>query len=130
MKIKRLDHIGIRVMDFSVAIHFYQKLGFTVTRNDTKEHVVVLKNDSGVELNLLDSGDSDNNKKNILMDVEQKFPGYTHYAVEVDSVENAKHYLESIGLQITQGPIIFGDGKTSIFIRDPDKNVIEFTQLP
>lgn len=62
MKIKRLDHIGIRVMDVSIAITFYQKLRFTVARNDTKEHVVVLKNDSGVEIKLLDSGDNANNK--------------------------------------------------------------------
>lgn len=130
MKIKNLDHIGIRVMDFDIAIHFYEKLGFFVTRNDSKEHVVVLKHESGVEVNLLDSGNDDNNKLNILMDIEQKFPGYTHYAIEVDSAENAKYFLESIGLQITEGPITFGDGKTSVFIRDPDKNVIEFTQLP
>ena len=130
MKIKNLDHIGIRVMDLDMAIRFYEKLGFSVTRNDSKEHVIVLKHDNGVEINLLDSGNDDNNKQNILMDIEQKFPGYTHYAIEVDSAENAKHFLESIGLQITEGPITFGDGKTSVFIRDPDKNVIEFTQLP
>lgn len=130
MKIKRFDHIGIRVMDFDRAITFYEKLGFSVTRNDSKEHVVVLKHPSGIEINLLDSGDDDNNQQNILMDVDPKFPGYTHYALAIDSIVDAKHFLESIGLQITEGPVTFGDGKTSVFIRDPDRNVIEFTQLP
>ncbi|AZG34394.1 VOC family protein [Shewanella psychromarinicola] len=130
MKIMSLDHVGIRVMEFDRAIRFYEKLGFSVTRQDSKEHVVVLKHDSGVEINLLDSGSNDNNQKNVLMDVENKYPGYTHYALEVNSAVNAKQYLESIGLVVTEGPATFGDGKTSIFIRDPDKNVIELTQLP
>lgn len=130
MRIKRIDHVGIRVMNFDRAISFYEKLGFLVTRRDLKEHVVVLKHDSGIEINLLDSGNDDNNQKNILMDVDRKYPGYTHYAIAVESVEKAKQFLESIGLKITEGPVTFGDGKTSVFIRDPDKNVIEFTQLP
>ena len=130
MRIIRLDHVGIRVMEFERSIDFYEKLGFSVIRRDDQEHVVVLKHNSGVEINLLDSGNDDNEQKNILMDVDRKYPGYTHYAIEVHSVEKAKQHLESIGLSITEGPVTFGDGKRSIFIRDPDKNVIEFTQLP
>ncbi len=130
MKIKNLDHVGIRVMNFERAIAFYETLGFSVTRNDQKEHVVVLKHSSGVEINLLDSGNDDNNQKNILMDVDKNYPGYTHYAIEVDSAENAKQFLESNGFIVTEGPVTFGDGKTSVFVRDPDKNVIEFTELP
>jgi lactoylglutathione lyase len=129
MKIKSLDHVGIRVMKFDRAIESYEKLGFSVIRQDPKEHVVILKHDSGVEINLLDSGNDDNNQKNVLMDIEAKYPGYTHYAIEVDSAEK-KLYLESIGLAVMEGPATFGDGKISVFIRDPDKNVIEFTQLP
>jgi lactoylglutathione lyase len=37
MKIKRLDHVGIRVMNFDRAINFYEKLDFVVTRQDSKE---------------------------------------------------------------------------------------------
>ena len=130
MRIMRLDHIGIRVMEFERSIDFYEKLGFSVIRRDDQEHVVVLKHNSSIEINLLDSGNDDNEQKNILMDVDRKYPGYTHYAIEVHSVEKAKQHLESIGFTITEGPVTFGDGKRSIFIRDPDKNVIEFTQLP
>jgi len=130
MKIKSLDHVGVRVMSFDRTINFYEKLGFTVTRKDLKEHVVVLKHSCGIEINLLDSGNDDNQQENILMDVEMKYPGYTHYAMAVDSAERAKQYLESLGVSVTEGPVTFGDGKTSVFVRDPDANVIEFTELP
>jgi len=130
MRIKRLDHVGIRVMEFERSIDFYEKLGFSVIRRDLEEHVVVLRHGSGVEINLLDSGNDDNEQKNILMDVDRKYPGYTHYAIEVNSAERARQHLESIGFSITEGPVTFGDGKRSVFIRDPDRNVIEFTQLP
>ncbi len=130
MKIKSLDHVGIRVMEFDRAVAFYEKLGFSLIREDLKERVVVLKHGSGVEINLLDSGNDPNDGRNVLMDVEPKYPGYTHYAIEVESADEAKRFLESIGLKVTEGPVTFGDGKTSVFVRDPDLNVIEFTQLP
>ncbi len=128
MKIKSLDHIGIRVMSWEVSIPFYEQFGFIVTRRDEHEHVVVLRHASGVVINLLDSGNDENDKKNILMDVDERYPGYTHYSLEVESVYEAKDYMESTGIQITGGPITFGDGNTAIFIRDPDMNVIEFTE--
>lgn len=130
MRIKTIDHIGIRVMEFDRSVAFYEKLGFTKIRHDLDERVVVLKHASRIEINLLDSGNDDNDRRNVLMDVDRKYPGYTHYAIEVESATDAKRFLESIGLEVTEGPITFGDGKASVFVRDPDLNVIEFTQLP
>ncbi len=128
MKIKALDHIGIRVMSWDISIPFYEQFGFILTRKDENEHVVVLRHPSGVVINLLDSGEDDNNHKNILMDVDELYPGYTHYSMEVESVHDAKEFMETAGIKITGGPITFGDGNTAIFIRDPDMNVIEFTE--
>ncbi len=130
MQIKKLDHVGIRVMDVDKSMQFYKALGFKVTREDYKEQVFVVRHPSGIEINLIAHGNCDYDKRNILMDVKAKYPGYTHYAITVESVQNAKHILESINIKITGGPVTFGDGKTSIFIRDPDLNVIEFTELP
>ena len=130
MKMRNLDHVGIRMMDYERSILFYKELNFRVTREDNKEHVVVIKHASGIELNLLDSGNNDHGRKNTLMDVEEQYPGYTHYAIEVQSASDAKHFLESKNISVTDEPVTFGDGKTSVFIRDPDLNVIEFTELP
>ncbi|NET48478.1 MAG: VOC family protein [Merismopedia sp. SIO2A8] len=130
MQIQKLDHVGIRVMDVDQSMEFYKILGFQVTRKDYKEQVFVVKHPSGIEINFIARGNNDYGKKNVLMDVEAKYPGYTHYAIAVESVEEAKTFFESIGIKITGGPVTFGDGKTSIFIRDPDLNVIEFTELP
>ena len=130
MQIKQLDHVGIRVMDADKSMQFYTTLGFQVTRKDHEEQVFVVKHPSGIEINLIAHGDDDNSRQNVLMDVEPRYPGYTHYAIEVQSAEAAKAFLESIDIQLTGGPVTFGDGKTSIFIRDPDRNVIEFTERP
>jgi len=117
-------------MNFNNAIQFYHFFGFQITREDYKEGVVVIKHPSGIELNLLNSADDSHGNENILMDVDSRYPGYTHYAIGVQSVDDAKEYLESINIKITEGPVTFGDGKISIFVRDPDRNVIEFTQSP
>ena len=130
MRIIKIDHIGIRVMDANKSMQFYTTLGFQVTRKDYEEDVFVIRHPSGIEINLIAHGDNDFDKQNILMDVEERYPGYTHYAIEVKSVVDAKAFLESIDIKISGGPVTFGDGKTSIFIRDPDLNVIEFTELP
>ncbi len=130
MQIQKLSHIGIRVMDLKQSTQFYKTLGFQVIREDYEEQVFVVKHQSGIEINLIGHGDNDYNRRNVLMDVEVRYPGYTHYAVEVQSIEDTKVFFESISIKITGGPVTFSDGKTSIFIRDPDLNVLEFTKLP
>ncbi len=130
MQITKLDHIGMRVMDANRSMAFYQTLGFDIIRQDEKEQVFVVKHPSGIEINLIATGNDHHDQRNILMDVDERYPGYTHYAIAVASVEDAKSFLETHNITITEGPVTFGDGKTSIFIRDPDLNVLEFTQLP
>ncbi|NEQ53384.1 MAG: VOC family protein [Leptolyngbya sp. SIO3F4] len=130
MQIQKLDHIGIRVVNADRAMEFYQALGFNIIRRDEKEQVFVVKHPSGIEINLIATGDHGQAQQNILMDGARRYPGYTHYAIAVTSIKHAKVFLDSLNIAITEGPITFGDGKTSIFIRDPDLNVLEFTQLP
>jgi len=128
--VSRLDHVGIRVHDFARTVSFYQQFGFNVIRDDRQEHVVVLRNVAGTELNLLDSADTPLTGSNVLMDQAIRHPGYTHIALQVADIDVTLRDIESVGITVTEGPVTFSDGKTSIFCRDPDRNVIELTQLP
>ena len=128
INITGLAHVGVRVANFQRSVHFYRELGFEVIRNDQQERVVVLKHPAGVEINLLDSVDNDNGGRNVLMDEAERYAGYTHLALSVDNVLRNAQLIRAAGIAITQGPVTFGDGSTSVFFRDPDSNVIELSQ--
>lgn len=128
ISISGIAHIGIRVVDFKRSIHFYSQLGFQLIREDMRERVVVLKHPGGLEINLLDSANVNNADSNILMDVSIRYAGYTHMALRVDDIQLSANAIRLMNIEITEGPVKFGDGSTSIFFRDPDKNVIELSQ--
>ena len=65
---------------------------------------------------------------NILMDVPDKHPGITHFALLCPDILAAKAQLEAAGIALSGGPIRFGPGAQGIFVRDPDCNVIELHQ--
>lgn len=123
--IDRVDHIGIRVADVPTALAFYKVLGFELMREVDFDDVVILKNAAGVELNLITNCNDRNDGKNVLMDVGVKYAGYTHVALRVDSISETIKALGDAGITITQGPVTFGDGHVSVFVRDPDRTVIE-----
>jgi lactoylglutathione lyase len=128
IEINGLAHIGIRITDFEQSKVFYQKFGFYVVREDYQERVVALQHASGVELNLLDSANDTNAGNNILMDENLRYPGVTHLAFKVSDIDHVQSALKAQGITITEGPVRFGDGSTSVFFRDPDRNVIELSR--
>jgi len=121
-----IDHIGVRVRDLERAMRFYAMLGFEVEHEAANDAVAVVRNAHGVELNLVYNANADAGGKNILMDVGEKYAGYTHVALRVSSIKATIEALREAGVRITQGPVSFGrDGHVSVFVRDPDLNVVE-----
>ena len=124
--IEKVDHIGIRVADVDRALNFYKILGFKLHDKATNDDVVIIRTKLDVEINLIYNANNDNDGKNILMDVGDKYPGYTHLALRVGSIKGTIEVLKENGIRITQGPVSFDrSGHVSIFVRDPDRNVIE-----
>jgi lactoylglutathione lyase len=124
--IERVDHIGIRVRNLDRALNFYRVLGFNLLRRADGDDVAIIRNENGVELNLVFNANAGDPSANVLMDAPDKYPGYTHIALRVASIPSAIAVLKENDIAIMQGPVSFGDsGQVSVFIRDPDRNVVE-----
>lgn len=127
-EISGINHVGIRVTNLESARNFYEQLGFVfIVGPIGPEPVAVMKHPSGININFIlnaDSGITDN----ILMDIPERHPGYTHIALDVTNIETIEQAIKKLGIKITEGPVTLPDGGIMFFIRDQDKNVIEFHQ--
>jgi lactoylglutathione lyase len=115
-----LAHIGIRVHDLARSEAFYAHLGFVHAWGPLgPEHVAAMRHPSGLELNFIVNA-PDANAPNVLMDIPDKQPGITHIALTITSVSEVEAALQSAGI-----PISGRRGSVALFVRDPDRNVIE-----
>ena len=81
LNIESVNHVGIRVEDRSRSVAFYDMLGFELVEDAgfNDGHPIIMKHPSNVVLNLLGPANAGSGK-NILMDVTEKYTGYTHIA--------------------------------------------------
>jgi len=124
LDITGINHVGIRVSNKDASLNFYEQLGFErgPDHGFDQGHPVVMKHPCGLVLNILGIATADVGN-NVLMDIDGKHSGITHFAVTVNSLDAAKQLVGDLGIEIT-GNFSFG-GMSAIFIRDPDRNVIE-----
>ena len=121
-------HIGIRVHDLQRSRTFYEKLGFRFVAGPLgSEPVAIMSHPSGIEINFILNAASED-QPNVLMDVPDKHPGYTHIALSVRDLGAVQLALRDAGIALSGGPITFPTGAKAVFLRDPDRNVIELNQ--
>ncbi|WP_415898034.1 VOC family protein [Neptuniibacter sp. QD57_21] len=126
-EITRINHVGLRVRDLEVSREFYEKLGFEFLIGPVgPEPVAIIEHPSGININLILNVSKEAPKKNMLMEADLKYPGYTHIALEITDYNSAKASIQELGFPIT-GEVEY-KGAQFFFIRDPDDNVIEFHQ--
>ena len=127
-EITGINHVGIRVTDLDRARDFYEKLEFVfIVGPIGPEPVAIMEHPSGVNINFILNADS-GISENILMDIPERHPGYTHMALDVTDIELIEERLNQLRIKITEGPITLPNGDVMLFIRDQDRNVIEFHQ--
>lgn len=124
-----VDHIAIRVSNLATARQFYEQLGFVFIEGPSgPEPIAILKHPCGIVINFILNA-SGSPEANVLMDVAEKYAGYTHVAFHVEDLLSMQEKLNDLNINITEGPVDFGGNYgASLFIRDQDRNVIEFHQ--
>jgi lactoylglutathione lyase len=129
VNLEALNHVGVRVRDLRRSAEWYAHLGFRLIWQSDQHKVACLRNDEiGVELNLIFNSDDSNGEKNVLMDIEPKYPGFNHLSFRVSSIEDTTRALRAAGIQIREGPVSLG-GEIAVFVRDPDLNVVELAEI-
>ena len=124
LEMSHVDHVGIRISDRDRSVAFYECLGFELIADGgfDQGHPLVLLHPSGININLLGPADTKAGQ-NVLMDEPEKYPGITHIAIKMKSAEDTEAFVNANNITIT-GRREFRGTKT-IFIRDPDRNVLE-----
>ncbi len=124
LDIQRLDHVGIRISDRESSIAFYERLGFEVVIDGGYDagHPIVMRHPSGLVFNLLGPA-TKRQGENVLMDEVDKYPGITHVALKINAIEDAERLFADGGIAVT-GRREFR-GVMAVFVRDPDRNVLE-----
>ncbi|MEM7444815.1 MAG: VOC family protein [Pseudomonadota bacterium] len=124
LEIDHIDHVGIRISDRQKSVEFYELLGFKLIADGGFDmgHPLVMLHPSGININLLGPATAKQGE-NVLMDEKPKYPGITHVALKMKDAAATEAFVTSHGIAIT-GRRNFRGTKT-IFIRDPDRNVLE-----
>jgi lactoylglutathione lyase len=128
--VQGIAHVGVRVAELERSRAFYAVLGFELVAGPIgPEPVAILEHPGGVEINLVLNANAPLTH-NVLMDEPVKHAGYTHIALDCPDLDAAQAALADAGIPLSGGPVTFPTGHRAVFVRDPDRNVIELNQAP
>tara|TARA_R110002110_G_scaffold415612_4_gene651944 strand:- start:20885 stop:21289 length:405 start_codon:yes stop_codon:yes gene_type:complete len=124
--IRRVNHVGLRVRNLEITRKFYEQLGFEFIEGPIgPEPVAVMEHPTGININFILNASEDASEDNMLSDQPTKHTGFTHIALEIDDRPAVEARLAALEIPITE-TVELPNGTEFFFIRDPDKNVIEF----
>lgn len=128
VSITAYEHVGIRVTDRARAVAFYEKLGWREELDLPEGQANEMVNEAGVHINLIFNG-VPTGRGNLLQDDMFKYPGVTHAAFVVDSLDALLALCAREEIRITEGPLMIGTRRRVCFLRDPDGTVLEFNEI-
>ena len=128
INIKRLGHLLLRVSDLDESLAFYcDLLGFEVVEREEGKHkqaAFLSLGEGGHTVDLVEVA------SNVLADSSHS--SLHHFALQVDSFEDLRNaYFELIDSDVNVLNATDHVTQKSIFIRDPDNNIVEiYYELP
>ena len=122
MRLKALDHVGLKVKDLDRSLDFYQRLGLKVLRTRGP-------NADGSRAAVLQVG---NQELNVSCRPEYGSPGkdnavgIDHFCLEVEaaSIDEVVADLRKAGIEVISGPLERRDS-TALILHDPDGLTVE-----
>jgi catechol 2,3-dioxygenase-like lactoylglutathione lyase family enzyme len=117
LRVKALDHVGLKVADMDKTLDFYRRLGLRLVRasgphaDGLRTAVIAV---GSQELNVFSHPD-------FMPSGKENPVGMDHFCIEVDaaSIDAVIADLRDVGIDVAKGPERRRDG-TALFVHDPD----------
>ncbi|HSR55522.1 MAG TPA: VOC family protein [Alphaproteobacteria bacterium] len=121
IKLKRLDHFVLNVASVETAAEFYARaLGFEIDRSRPGR---ISLRQGDLRINLQDEDHAPPHR------AANPQTGAADFCYEIEGpVEEAVQHIKDCGITIEQGPVTRNGSKgpmTSVYFRDPDRNLVE-----
>lgn len=123
MKMRRIDHIVLTVSDLEESMRFYHEVfDMPVIDKQSNDHLITLR--CGHQLIRLQKGD----RPTSLKAVKPAIGAADFCIVAGDKLNDIIHHLKSYYIDVIEGPVEKHGSEgamTSIYVHDPDNNLIE-----